>query len=141
MVPVPALAERDPLSEGQESGGLAQGLESQAVWGEAVMSVSEGLTSGKRWIWDEAARKVATLLAAPAAFQGEHFLQVLLSPYSAFLDVVLLPSAAKLDFESISDSSNVVRQSQVQGERGNRWPSYWMPQGSGGSFDLSTFSV
>ena len=77
-------AERDPLSESQEPSTLGERLESQAAWGEALMSVSEGLTSGKRWIWDEAARKVATLLSSPAAFQGEHFLQVTLSIPSLF---------------------------------------------------------
>ena len=40
------------------------------------MQVAEALSAGRRWLWDEAARKVAILLAAPAAFQGEHFLQV-----------------------------------------------------------------
>lgn len=39
------------------------------------MQVEEGLNAGRRWLWDEASRKVGMLLAAPAAFQGEHFLQ------------------------------------------------------------------
>lgn len=39
------------------------------------MQVEEGLKAGRRWLWDEASRKVGMLLAAPAAFQGEHFLQ------------------------------------------------------------------
>ena len=71
--------ERDPLSDSQEPGSIAQQLESDTMWSEALVSVAESMTSGKRWIWDEAARKVATLLAAPAAFQGEHFLQARLS--------------------------------------------------------------
>lgn len=47
----------------------------QAVWGEALERVAEGLSAGRRWLWDEAARRVGILLAAPAAFEGEHFLQ------------------------------------------------------------------
>ena len=47
----------------------------QAVWSEALERVAEGLSAGRRWLWDEAARKVGILLAAPAAFEGEHFLQ------------------------------------------------------------------
>jgi len=47
----------------------------QAAWGAALESVAEGLAAGRRWLWDEAARKVSILLAAPAAFEGEHFLQ------------------------------------------------------------------
>ncbi len=49
----------------------------QVLWGDALLRVEEGLNAGKRWLWDEASRKVGTLIAAPSAFQGEHFLQVL----------------------------------------------------------------
>ncbi len=48
----------------------------QVLWGDALLRVEEGLNAGKRWLWDEASRKVGTLIAAPSAFQGEHFLQV-----------------------------------------------------------------
>lgn len=48
----------------------------QALWGEALMRVEEGLMAGRRWLWDEASRRVGVLLAAPSAFQGEQFLQV-----------------------------------------------------------------
>ena len=51
----------------------------QVLWGDALLRVEEGLNAGKRWLWDEASRKVGTLIAAPSAFQGEHFLQVLCS--------------------------------------------------------------
>ena len=51
------------------------GCGAQAVWGEALERVAEGLAAGRRWLWDEAARRVGILLAAPAAFEGEHFLQ------------------------------------------------------------------
>lgn len=48
----------------------------QVLWGDALLRVEEGLSAGRRWLWDEASRKVGTLIAAPSAFQGEHFLQV-----------------------------------------------------------------
>ena len=72
-------AERDALSDSQERADFAQQLGNGVLWSEALVSVAESMSSGRRWLWDEAARKVATLLAAPAAFQGEHFLQV--NPY------------------------------------------------------------
>ena len=48
----------------------------QVLWGDALLRVEEGLSAGRRWLWDEASRKAGTLIAAPSAFQGEHFLQV-----------------------------------------------------------------
>lgn len=48
----------------------------QVLWGDALLRVEEGLNAGRRWLWDEASRKAGTLIAAPSAFQGEHFLQV-----------------------------------------------------------------
>ncbi len=48
----------------------------QVLWGDALLRVEEGLSAGRRWLWDEASRKVGALIAAPSAFQGEHFLQV-----------------------------------------------------------------
>ncbi|BDA40427.1 Syndetin [Coccomyxa sp. Obi] len=56
---------------------LAEKEREEVLWGEALMQVEEGLNAGRRWLWDEASRKVGMLLAAPAAFQGENFLQVL----------------------------------------------------------------
>jgi len=56
----------------------------QALWGDALLRVEEGLNAGRRWLWDEASRKVGTLIAAPSAFQGEHFLQVLSHPGATF---------------------------------------------------------
>ena len=44
---------------------------------EAMLKVQEGLTNGRKWLWDEAARKLGTLLSSPAAFEGQHFLQVM----------------------------------------------------------------
>ena len=40
------------------------------------LQVQEGLAAGRRWLWDEAARKIGILLSAPSAFEGEHFQQV-----------------------------------------------------------------
>lgn len=40
------------------------------------LQVQDGLAAGRRWLWDEAARKIGILLSAPSAFEGEHFQQV-----------------------------------------------------------------
>lgn len=75
----------------------------QVLWGEALMQVEEGLNAGRRWLWDEASRKVGMLLAAPAAFQGEHFLQASPVPRSSitwfgtcFLEVPRRPKVEML---------------------------------------------
>lgn len=41
-----------------------------------AQAVHTGLLSGRRLIWEEAARRIGVLLSSPAAFEGEHFLQV-----------------------------------------------------------------
>lgn len=41
-----------------------------------MQAVHAGLLSGRRLIWEEAARRIGVLLSSPAAFEGEHFLQV-----------------------------------------------------------------
>lgn len=64
-------AEELRILEEQEQQGMAMG--------EALLKVQEGLVNGSKWLWDEAARKLGTLLSSPAAFEGEHFLQVFLS--------------------------------------------------------------
>ena len=56
------------MLEEQEQQGMAIG--------EALLKVQEGLINGRKWLWDEAARKLGMLLSSPAAFEGEHFLQV-----------------------------------------------------------------
>ena len=48
----------------------------EGVTAEALLKVQEGLVQGRKWLWDEAARKLGTLLSSPSAFEGEHFLQV-----------------------------------------------------------------
>ena len=63
-----------PLEE--QLAGLEERRGEEEVWGQALFHVSEGLTAGRRWLWDEASRKISVLLASPAAFAGEHFLQV-----------------------------------------------------------------
>lgn len=48
----------------------------EAEWGAVLQAVHSGLLTGRRLIWDEAARRIGVLLSSPAAFEGEHFLQV-----------------------------------------------------------------
>ncbi|KAK9809306.1 hypothetical protein WJX73_003160 [Symbiochloris irregularis] len=60
-----------------EAAELAEQEQQAAAFGEALTSVSDSLTAGRRRLWEEAARKLGALLSAPAAFQGEHFLRVL----------------------------------------------------------------
>eukprot|EP00884_Botryococcus_braunii_P000884 jgi/Botrbrau1/10797/Bobra.0064s0003.1 len=64
----PAAAELAALEEKEREEG---------AWAEAMLRVSESLSGGRRWLWDEAARKIGILLSAPAALEGEHFLQIL----------------------------------------------------------------
>ena len=76
----------------------------QAVWGEALERVAEGLAAGRRWLWDEAARRVGILLAAPAAFEGEHFLQARASPAA---ELVCPYPRAKLHVTSTSSAAGM----------------------------------
>jgi hypothetical protein len=48
----------------------------EAEWGTVLSAVHAGLLGGRALIWDEVARRIAVLLSSPAAFEGEHFLQV-----------------------------------------------------------------
>ena len=83
---------------------------------EALLKVQEGLVNGCKWLWDEAARKLGTLLSSPAAFEGEHFLQVrnvegdvlqtgslFLPPCLTFLEVVSWMLAFKDALASVED--------------------------------------
>lgn len=45
-------------------------------WGEGLRLVQRGLAGSQGFLWDEAVRKISILLSSPAAFEGEHFLQV-----------------------------------------------------------------
>ncbi|GMH40241.1 hypothetical protein BSKO_08145 [Bryopsis sp. KO-2023] len=44
---------------------------------EVMGSVHDTLVSSRKVVWDAAARKVRDLLSGPAAFEGDHFLQVM----------------------------------------------------------------
>ncbi len=55
--------------------------EAEMVWGEVLQAVGGGLQAARSFLWDGASRKLSTLLASPAAFEGEHFLQVQQSPH------------------------------------------------------------
>ena len=74
--------ERAAQNRAEASSAPSENVQShvQVLWGDALLRVEEGLNAGRRWLWDEASRKVGTLIAAPSAFQGEHFLQVPPSP-------------------------------------------------------------
>lgn len=89
-------AELDSMSTSQASPVADQRLRSETVWGAALVCVADSLHEGRRHLWDEAARRVATLLAAPGAFQGEHFLQV-------NLEVLLYHSDSSASHSSITD--------------------------------------
>ena len=45
-------------------------------WGAVLQAVHDGLLAGRQLIWEEATRRIGILLSSPAAFEGEHFLQV-----------------------------------------------------------------
>ncbi|KAK9823710.1 hypothetical protein WJX72_004829 [[Myrmecia] bisecta] len=72
-----AADDAEELTPAAALAALEEKEREEAVWGEALMRVAEGLVGGRRWLWDEAARKITVLLSSPAAFEGEHFLQVL----------------------------------------------------------------
>ena len=44
-------------------------------WQQLLLTVRQALGSGRRMLWDDAARRLAVLLTAPAAFAAEHFTQ------------------------------------------------------------------
>ena len=45
-------------------------------WGDLLRVSQRGLWASRRFLWDEAARNIAALLACPSAWDGDHFLQV-----------------------------------------------------------------
>ena len=59
-----------------------QGLEGQereeVEWGEVLHVVYSGLVATRRLLWDESERKIIALLSSSSAFEGDHFLQVML---------------------------------------------------------------
>ena len=46
-------------------------------WGDLLRVSQRGLWASRRFLWDEAARNIAALLACPSAWDGDHFLQVM----------------------------------------------------------------
>jgi hypothetical protein len=68
-----------------------QGLEwreaEEVEWGDVLRVSQRGMWASRGFLWEEAARNVACLLACPAAWDGDHFLQVSRRPpeYSYFL--------------------------------------------------------
>ena len=64
------------LGPAQQLQRLQQEEKKNLETAEALLKVQEGLTNGRKWLWDEAARKLGTLLSSSAAFEGQHFLQV-----------------------------------------------------------------
>lgn len=61
-------------------GGSLKGLEwreaEEVEWGEVLRVSQRGMWAARGFLWEEAARSVAALLACPAAWEGDHFLQV-----------------------------------------------------------------
>ncbi|KAK9832750.1 hypothetical protein WJX81_008241 [Elliptochloris bilobata] len=70
---VGAASHKEALQELQEVELREAG---EQEWGDAMGVVAAGLRGGRRLLWDEVARRVGALLASPAAWEGEHFLQV-----------------------------------------------------------------
>ena len=65
--------QRGTASEVEE---LSARAEDEAEWGAVLRAVHAGLVGGRAQIWEEAARWLGVLLSSPAAFEGEHFMQV-----------------------------------------------------------------
>ena len=73
-----------------------QGLEwreaEEVEWGDVLRVSQRGMWASRGFLWEEAARNVACLLACPAAWDGDHFLQVSRRPpeYSIFFHNIRL---------------------------------------------------
>ncbi|KAK2075778.1 hypothetical protein QBZ16_001519 [Prototheca wickerhamii] len=52
-------------------------MRAEAAYGAALRAVRDALVAGRSLVWEEVARRLSALLASPAAFEGEHFLQVI----------------------------------------------------------------
>ncbi len=46
-------------------------------WGDVLRVSQRGMWASRGFLWEEAARNIACLLACPAAWDGDHFLQVI----------------------------------------------------------------
>ncbi len=67
------LLSRDATSDEEQ---LDQRRDNARAFGLALRAAHEGLQSGRQAVWDQAANVLGVILSAPAAFEGEHFLQV-----------------------------------------------------------------
>lgn len=73
----------------------------EAEWGQVLAAVHGGLLSGRQLIWEEVARRVGVLLSSPAAFEGEHFLQV--GGWGGWLPACCwLPACLSVSFASLA---------------------------------------
>ena len=54
----------------------ARQVAAEESWQRLLLTIRQALGSGRRMLWDDAARRLAVLLTAPAAFAAEHFTQV-----------------------------------------------------------------
>ncbi|KAK9901648.1 hypothetical protein WJX75_006561 [Coccomyxa subellipsoidea] len=70
---IEALAAKDALAELQ---GLEWREAEEVEWGDVLRVSQRGMWASRGFLWEEAARNVACLLACPAAWDGDHFLQV-----------------------------------------------------------------
>lgn len=52
------------------------GEQAEAGWAATVGGLAAQLEGGRSRLWQDVAQRIAVLLAAPAAFNGEHFVQV-----------------------------------------------------------------
>lgn len=48
----------------------------ETAWGDALLALHGGLLVGRRFIWEEASRKIGILALSPAATRPEHLVQV-----------------------------------------------------------------
>ena len=56
-----------------------EGQEREEIeWGDVLHVVHSGLVATRRLLWDESERKIIALLSSSSAFEGDHFLQVML---------------------------------------------------------------
>ncbi|BDA42201.1 probable Syndetin [Coccomyxa sp. Obi] len=70
---IEALACKDAFEELQ---GLEWREAEEVEWGDVLRVSQRGMWASRGFLWEEAARNVACLLACPAAWDGDHFLQV-----------------------------------------------------------------
>ena len=55
----------------------AAAVAEEVAWGHTLLALHRGLLAGRRFIWEEASRKIGILALAPAALRPEHLVQVL----------------------------------------------------------------